>query len=381
LWKFKAKDEIWDVAISEDGRYVVAGSRDNAIYFLNSLGQLLSKYAAKYFVSSVSTSSTGDYAVAGSYDNNLYYFEKTATPPPKPRFPKIVALKTAQSKDLVEGETTTIEITLQNIGDGVARKVKLSDAVPAGFELLEGETSWAGELEPGDVKVVTYKIKAAKLPGRERITYELPEVNVTYEDSRGVFYSFKGASILITVTPKIAPPGAPGLALREKLREKISSYVDEVKKAGSMTIILPLGAALLSFALVFMAVRKRRERAFRKEKVELLRRLRGEMGAGMGTDMGYAAPREALQRKAPGPKLPSGYRDYKRETLNLIKNIKTLIRGERKPLGIRTFPRQPKRSLHVSIPYWIKSLVAKTENKAYREKNVALLADIKKAMG
>lgn len=370
LWKFKARDEIWDVDISRDGRYVVAGSRDNAIYLLNSLGELLSKYTTKYFVSSVATSDTGEYSVAGSYDNNIYYFVKTSKKPPKPSYPKVVALKTAVDKHIVEGGSTTVEITLQNIGDGVAKNIKLRDTVPQGLELIEGNTTWAGELEPGGVEVVSYKIRAGALPVRENVTYELPGVNVTYEDSRGVFYSFTGASILVTVSPKPAleKPSAG-------IGKRISSYLDRIVK-GKEKLYLPLLGGLLILLGAGLAIqRRKKERAMRRERVMLLRRIKGEIGTRS------EALRERHRRIGSFIPTREGYRAYKRETINLLRNIKALARSGERPAALETFPEKPGGSISAAIPYWLRNLAGKKGKKTVREKNVALLEDIKKTIG
>lgn len=370
MWKFKAKDEIWDVDVSADGRYVVAGSRDNSVYFLNSLGELLGKYITKYFVSSVSISARGELFVAGSYDNNVYFFQKTTTRPPKPRYPKVIALKTTTDRTLVEGGVTTVEVTLQNIGDGVARNIRLSDSVPEGFELVEGNTSWAGELEPGGVEVVSYKIRANKLPVRDKVTYELPEVNVTYEDVRGVFYSFTGASILITVTPKLPPEQPPSVSIIDRMFSNLRVVTEYREK----WFIPALGVLFLAFALALAVRRRRQSRVLRREKLMLLRRIKGEMGL---EPMPLV---EAVKEKSPIVS-EGGYGAYKGETLNLLRAVKMMVRSGERPRVIRTFPKKPKGSFIRAVPYWLKALVFHKENKAYRAKNVALLENIKKAIG
>ena len=363
MWKFKAKDEIWGVDISTDGRYVVAGSRDNAFYLLNALGELLSKYTTKYFVSSVATSSTGEYSVAGSYDNNVYYLVKTTARPPKPTYPKVVALKTAVDRVVEEGGSTKVEVTLQNIGDGVARNVRLADRIPRGLELVRGNLTWTGELEPGGVEVVEYVVRASPLLVKEEVTYELPGVNVTYEDTRGIFYSFTGASILLTVTPK-APAEEPAAGVGAD----ILTMVKEKK-------MYLLAAALLAAAIaVLAAVKRRREKAVRAERVKLLRRLKGEAEA-------RPFPR-GKERAGSRSLIPfrGGYDAYKRETLNLLRNMKSMVRSGERPRVLSTFPEKPGETLVSALPYWVRSLLTGKERKAHRERNVALLQRIKKSI-
>jgi len=370
LWKFKARDEIWGVDISADGRYIVAGSRDNAFYLLNSIGELLSKYTTKYFVSSVAISATGEYSVAGSYDNNIYYFVKTSVRPPKPTYPKIVALKTTVDRIIMEGDTTTVEVTLQNIGDGVARNIKLTDIIPEGLELVEGNTTWTGELDPGGVEVVSYKIRAGALPVRENVTYELPGVNVTYEDSRGVFYSFTGASILLTVTPK-APVEKPSPGIGER----VSAFLGKMAEGKEKLYLPVLGALLILIGVAMAVMRRKRERAVRRERVMLLRKIKGEI----------TTKSVSLKDRRPGigSFIPTrkGYQAYKRETINFLRRIKAMVRSGERPSEIRTFPEKPGGSVFTAAPYWLRNIVTRKEKKTIREKNVALLEDIKKTIG
>jgi WD40 repeat protein len=365
LWKFKARDEIWGVDISTDGRYVVAGSRDNAFYQLNALGELLSKYTTKYFVSSVATSANGEYSVAGSYDNNVYYLVKTTARPPKPTYPKVVALKTVVDRVIEEGGTTKVEVTLQNIGDGLARNVRLVDRLPRGLELAAGNLTWAGELEPGGVEVVEYVVRAGPLLVREEVTYELPGVNVTYEDTRGIFYSFTGASISLTVIPR-APVEEPVAGVG------VGAEIITAVKENRMYLLLV--AVLAAAAAALIHVKRRREKALRMERVMLLRRLKGE-----------AAARPVYEKERAGvrPLIPfrGGYEAYKRETLNLLRNMKSMVRSGDRPRTLGTFPEKPGEFFVSAVPYWVRSLFAGKERKAHRERNVALLQSIKKSIG
>jgi uncharacterized repeat protein (TIGR01451 family) len=348
------------------------------VYFLNSLGQLLSKYVTKYFVSSVRTSFDGTYTVGGSYDNNIYFFERTQTPPPKPQFPKITALKTIMSSTLAEGDTTTVEIIIQNIGDEVAKNISLMDSISLGFELVEGETNWTGELAPQDAETLSYKIKALKVPDNKETTYQLPGVNITYEDLKGMVYTSKGAPILITVTPKISKPSERGA----DIKEMISVIMGEARKMSSPTVTWGVPLIILSLLALFLTVRRRRLKV-RREKVEMLKHIKEEIGPGM------RSRRPLFKRKKPSPlksvfsafDLGFGYKKYREETLNLIKGIKAGLKGRKFPSGTGTFPRPPRRAFYHSPIYWVKSFRSGSENRAYREGNVNLLTDIKKAVG
>ena len=44
LWKYETGDWVRSVAISSDGKYIVAGSSDKNVYLFNREGELLWKY-------------------------------------------------------------------------------------------------------------------------------------------------------------------------------------------------------------------------------------------------------------------------------------------------------------------------------------------------
>ena len=81
LWNFTTDDDITSVAISSDGNYIVAGSKDNQIYLFNH-SSFLSKtpktpmwnYTTGDEVNSVAISSDIFYIIAGSNDNHAYLF-------------------------------------------------------------------------------------------------------------------------------------------------------------------------------------------------------------------------------------------------------------------------------------------------------------------
>ena len=76
IWTFQARNGFWDVSLSRDGAYVVAGSRDGNIYFLDRSGDLLWTYKTQNWVRDVSLSENGELVVAWSQDSNLYLLDK-----------------------------------------------------------------------------------------------------------------------------------------------------------------------------------------------------------------------------------------------------------------------------------------------------------------
>ncbi|MFH1773423.1 MAG: DUF5711 family protein [Methanobacteriota archaeon] len=204
LWEYKTNDEVWDVSISADGSYIAAGSFDNNVYFFGPDG-LLGKYATDHHVTAVSISSDGRYTSAGSKDNRVYFLENEKLAPsikpiPKVMPPNLIVLRSITKSDLVEEEGATVHITIQNTGGSKAVNIQLTDSAPEGLGSVV--TNWAGELEPGRSTIVSYTIKAQDLKGLERITYQLPDLDVTYKDSYGEVYHAKSPSIPITVTAK-----------------------------------------------------------------------------------------------------------------------------------------------------------------------------------
>ena len=63
------------VAISQNGKYIVAGSHDNKVFlFDKSKPTPIWSYETDDWVYSVSISADGQYIAAGSRDNKIYFF-------------------------------------------------------------------------------------------------------------------------------------------------------------------------------------------------------------------------------------------------------------------------------------------------------------------
>ncbi|RLI84130.1 MAG: hypothetical protein DRP01_08390, partial [Archaeoglobales archaeon] len=78
LWSYKTGLWVRSVAISSDGKYVVAGSDDKKVYFFDKSGKLLWSYDTGDWVRSVAISSDGEYVVVGTgyilYVGGIVYF-------------------------------------------------------------------------------------------------------------------------------------------------------------------------------------------------------------------------------------------------------------------------------------------------------------------
>ena len=79
LWIYKTGDYfVNSVAISSDGKYIVAGSSRGYVYFFDKDGNLLWKHKTKGCVNSVSITPSGEYVVVGS-GNKVYFFDKNGS--------------------------------------------------------------------------------------------------------------------------------------------------------------------------------------------------------------------------------------------------------------------------------------------------------------
>jgi hypothetical protein len=321
LWRYATGDEVWDVSISADGNYIAVGSKDYTVYFFDSSGSLLGEYKADYYVSAVSTSVDGDFTAAGSYDNNVYFFKKIQPAVEKPKFPKLDVTRSITKSHLVEGDDTTVIITLQNIGEAKAKSIRFADSVPGAIEVIEGKTEWKGELESGESITVLYKIKALELGKLEDSTYQLPGLDVTYEDSQGAIYHAKSAPISIVVSPKPVQPVQPPTRLLTLLYSVLFVVIGAISVTG----------------IVFMR-RRAGKVVYRRETVNLVKRLKG------GVE----------------------------------------VTGEQKLIkGIRVVARHPPKVLYLLYPFLsfmhaIKSLRMISGKKAYRQETVDLLRQIKR---
>jgi WD40 repeat protein len=76
-WAYKTGNYSWAVAVSRDGRYVIAGSDDMHTYFFDSSsgdGKPLWSHAAQGYVRHVAISGNGTYAASGDMDGSVFFF-------------------------------------------------------------------------------------------------------------------------------------------------------------------------------------------------------------------------------------------------------------------------------------------------------------------
>jgi len=76
-WSYKCGNYSWAVAVSSDGRHVIAGSDDMRAYFFatdSAEGKPLWSYTARGYVRHVAISSNGTYAAASDTGGNVFFF-------------------------------------------------------------------------------------------------------------------------------------------------------------------------------------------------------------------------------------------------------------------------------------------------------------------
>ncbi|MBA7512395.1 hypothetical protein ES705_04400 [subsurface metagenome] len=84
IWRYESEDQIYSVAISSDGEYIVAGQdlTNSKILFFNRTGRTpLWDYTTGNRVIDVAISANGTHIAAVSHDMNLYFFNKMSNVP------------------------------------------------------------------------------------------------------------------------------------------------------------------------------------------------------------------------------------------------------------------------------------------------------------
>ncbi|MEE9565051.1 MAG: PQQ-binding-like beta-propeller repeat protein, partial [Candidatus Hydrothermarchaeaceae archaeon] len=336
LFEYMTEDEVWDVAISSDGSYISAASKDFNVYFFSSTGELLGKHSTGGYVSSVAISENGDYATAGSYDRSISFFSITPAPPVELETPKVNVLKTVTKSSLKPGENATVLIELKNVGEITARIVEFEDVIPEGFILVSGELSSITELIPGESKTFSYVIKAEEIKEQKEVV--LPALDVSYIDIKGNQYTARSSDVFITLLPgkvrvlpiglkerlgsvlssisKSIPKALPGAGMKERLSAAVLSF---------LKVILIVLAALFSFAFVrrVSAGRKTRRKI---DKTEILTKIRKEIGV-TGPGPSQMLPEDSKRAPQKALKKPIfGKSAYRKEKINLLKRLKREVK-------------------------------------------------------
>jgi WD40 repeat protein len=82
LWNYPINDWVTSIAISSNGKYIVAGGGDKKVYFFeNSSFTPIWSYETGDIVESVVISSDGRFIIAGSNNNKIYFFNSSSNIP------------------------------------------------------------------------------------------------------------------------------------------------------------------------------------------------------------------------------------------------------------------------------------------------------------
>ncbi len=173
----------------------------------------------------------------------------TATSTPVPvKQPLLTVSQTALKEDPDVGEEVLITVSLQNNGDGTAKNIRLTEAIPSSISVsfIDGATSstpnlvtWNGELAPSRAHAIMHTLKILEKKGRA-----IPVI-VRYEDEAG---SQKETSTTIYVEAQATP--AP-----TKTPENLASVSGEIGVVKVPGFAAPL--ALAGLVIVVLLARRR----------------------------------------------------------------------------------------------------------------------------
>jgi len=134
-------------------------------------------------------------------------------------YPKTVQLRIKQFvsyKKLILGEESDVIVTVENIGDLKAYDLDITDYLPSGLELIEGEASKTlSELSSGESTEFSYRMKAKEIGDYELIT------KVRYKDERGESYEMQSFPVFIIVYKEF-----PRLDMRKNI-DKTNIVINE----------------------------------------------------------------------------------------------------------------------------------------------------------
>lgn len=115
--------------------------------------------------------------------------------------PEIKIYKTIQKNPIEVGGINLVTIKIENIGEGPASEIYVTDTIPPSLKLVEGQIEWRTDLlPPKSEKTFSYKV----MPMEEgNIT--LPAAKIRCSDDEGNEYTALSSSIPLHVLPKEKP--------------------------------------------------------------------------------------------------------------------------------------------------------------------------------
>jgi uncharacterized repeat protein (TIGR01451 family) len=148
----------------------------------------------------------------------------------KPITPEIVLTKSKEPALILESETTTISIEVENTGSADAKNIVVKDTIPAEFTLVSGSMNQIYDiLKPNEWRTYQYTIKAT-----ETGTFVTDVASATYEDEKGNTYSSASNSVPITLNPR--PTTTPSPTVTPTLTPTPTPPIPPLPKKPQLTI-------------------------------------------------------------------------------------------------------------------------------------------------
>ncbi len=151
--------------------------------------------AGKYILNSSSLSYRDNLGRIGKSQSNSVDIVVKSNPP------ELRVEKTIQNNPIEVESTSSITIKVENIGEGPASEIFVTDTIPPALKLIEGQIEWRAELlPPKSEKTFSYKVMSM-----DEGNITLPASKVRCSDDEGNEYTALSSSVLLQVLPKEKP--------------------------------------------------------------------------------------------------------------------------------------------------------------------------------
>jgi uncharacterized repeat protein (TIGR01451 family) len=187
----------YHLAMTYDGsilKIYVNGNNENSLainkniwYNTNPLD--FGKYDSRYINGQIDEVKIYNRALSASEIKANYEGEQTA----------LSITKTASPTSIKQGQTTTITLTVKNIGSTERTDIEIADVLPKDLTLIEGETKKTyASLSPQDSRQFQYSIQI-----NEAGTFNLGQATASYADNKGNYQTIKSKPASIEVIPSL----------------------------------------------------------------------------------------------------------------------------------------------------------------------------------
>lgn len=110
--------------------------------------------------------------------------------------------KNVSKEEVAEGDTLSVTITVRNYGNAEMSDIVIEDAVPEGFEIVEGETTVQKDLLEGGASMrLTYTLKAVSSG-----EYTMEKARVRWKNPYGESRQLESTTYAVTVQKPTPPP-------------------------------------------------------------------------------------------------------------------------------------------------------------------------------